>query len=245
VKVGLRIRTYGANDALETLDGESITLAPGQAGLLRWRLPDTGGQPIQQIGFTLSSDQLQANGTVEVDYLRWDGAPELRLRRPAKTGDFWRQAWINAVSIFSKHFPASFRISQSAGEGIIIHGTRQWTDYTVAAAVTVHLGQQGGLAVRVQGLRRYYALLMCADGFLRLVKSRDNDRTVLAETAFGFSLDEPHQLKIKVTGAQIECLLDDRAVFSVQDADDPYTNGGIGLVIVDGALSSPEVMVSA
>ncbi|MDE2792356.1 MAG: hypothetical protein OXI81_18330, partial [Paracoccaceae bacterium] len=41
---------------------------------------------------------------------------------------------------------AGIHISQDHGEGMIIHGTRQWTDYRVDAGVTVHLGRYAGLA---------------------------------------------------------------------------------------------------
>jgi ADP-ribosylglycohydrolase len=245
VTVGLRIKVYGKGETLNVVDGEHQTLAPGQTAQLRWRLPDTGGQPIQQIGFNLSTEALQSNGAIEVDYLRWDGAPELRLRRPDDAGDFWRQAWINSVSIFSKNFPAAFRISQSVGEGIIIHGTRHWTDYTVSSNVNIHLGHEGGLAFRVQGLRRYYALLLSRDGFARLVKTRDGKRTVLAEKAFDWALEKPHLMTISVRGDRIDASLDGQPVFSVRDDKQGYENGGIGLVINEGALSTSEIRVSA
>jgi ADP-ribosylglycohydrolase len=244
VSVGLRLKVYGKGDTLNVVDGERQTLAAGQDALLRWKLPDTGGQPIQQIGFNLSTEALQADGAIEVDYLRWDGAPELRLRRPDEAGDFWRQAWINSVSIFSKNFPAAFRISQSVGEGIIIHGTRQWTDYTVSSNVNIHLGHEGGLAVRVQGLRRYYAMLLSRDGHVRLVKARDGKRVVLAEKPFAWTLEKPHLMTITVRGSKIECSLDGESVFAVTDDKEAYENGGIGLVINEGALSTTEIRVS-
>ncbi|RFU47610.1 ADP-ribosylglycohydrolase family protein [Paraburkholderia sp. DHOC27] len=244
VSVNLRLKVYGKGDTLTAIDSEPHTLSPGQSTLLRWRLPDTGGQPIQQIGFNLTTTAPSAKGTVLVDYLRVDGAPELRLRRPDEPGDFWRLAWINSVSIFSKNFPAAFRISQSVGEGIIIHGTRQWSDYTVSSSLTVHLGHKGGLAFRVQGLRRYYALLLSRDGFLRLVKVRDDKRTVLGEQAFAWHLEQPYLMSVTLNGPQITCSVDGQPVFSVRDETTPYENGGIGLLIEEGALSTSEVRVS-
>ena len=212
--------------------------------LLRWRLPDTGGQPIQQIGLSLTTTAPQAKGTVLVDYLRVDGAPELRLRRPDEGGDFWRFAWINSVSIFSKNFPAAFRISQSVGEGIIIHGTRQWSDYTVSSSIAVHLGHEGGLAFRVQGLRRFYAMLLSRDGYLRLVKVRDGKRTVLAEQAYAWALERPYLMSVTLNGNQIGCSIEGQSVFSVRDVMQPYENGGIGLLINEGALSTSEIRVN-
>jgi ADP-ribosylglycohydrolase len=244
VSVNLRVKVYGKGDTLNTIDGEPQTLSPGQSTLLRWRLPDTGGQPIQQIGLSLTTTAPQAKGTVLVDYLRVDGAPELRLRRPDEGGDFWRFAWINSVSIFSKNFPAAFRISQSVGEGIIIHGTRQWSDYTVSSSIAVHLGHEGGLAFRVQGLRRFYAMLLSRDGYLRLVKVRDGKRTVLAEQAYAWALERPYLMSVTLNGNQIACSIEGQSVFSVRDVTQPYENGGIGLLINEGALSTSEIRVN-
>jgi len=244
VSVNLRVNVYGKGDTLNTIDGEPQTLSPGQSTLLRWRLPDTGGQPIQQIGLSLTTTAPQAKGTVLVDYLRVDGPPELRLRRPDEGGDFWRFAWINSVSIFSKNFPAAFRISQSVGEGIIIHGTRQWSDYTVSSSIAVHLGHEGGLVFRVQGLRRFYAMLLSRDGYLRLVKVRDGKRTVLAEQAYAWALERPYLMSVTLNGNQIGCSIEGQSVFSVRDVTQPYENGGIGLLINEGALSTSEIRVS-
>jgi ADP-ribosylglycohydrolase len=245
VSVNLRLKVYGKGDTLNTIDGESQTLAPGQSTLLRWRLPDTGGQPIQQIGFNLATAAPQAKGVILVDYLRCDGPPELRLRRPDEPGDFWRLAWINSVSIFSKNFPAAFRISQSVGEGIIIHGTRQWSDYTVSSSIVIHLGHEGGLAVRVQGLRRYYAMLLSRDGYLRLIKVRDGKRTVLAEKAYSWNLEQSYPMSVTLSGSEIDCSIDGQPVFSISDTTEGYENGGIGLVINEGALSTAEIRVSS
>ena len=54
--------------------------------------------------------------------------------------------------------PPSFRISQNRGEGLIAHGTREWTDYEVSTELVVHLGNHGGVGRHVQGLRRYYGV---------------------------------------------------------------------------------------
>jgi ADP-ribosylglycohydrolase len=242
--ISLCLKAYGNGDTLNLLDGEPQTLSAGQSARLRWRLPDTGGQPIQQIGFHVRTNASRASGTIMVDYLRWDGPPELRLRRPDEDGDFWRLAWVNGVSIFSKKSPAAFRISQSAGEGIIIHGTRQWNDYVVSSSVNIHLAQEGGLAARVQGLRRYYAMLLSRDGYVRLVKVKDDERTVLAEKSFAWTFERPYLLKISLIGHAIECSIDDQPMFSVRDETAAYCDGGIGLVINEGAMSTSEVRVS-
>jgi hypothetical protein len=244
VTVALRIKVYGRDDHLEDFGGPPLDLAPGAESVVQWTVPDLDGQPIQQIGLSLTSSERRADGTVWLDYLSWEGPPELNLRRPKQPSAFWRQSWVNNVSFFSKNFAAAFRISQDRGVGLIIHGTREWTDYRVSSDITVHLGASAGLAARVQGLRRYYALLLEVGDKLRLVKVRDEARIVLAEAPFRWSLEKPVSLALELCGETIVGLIDGVALLHARDDGGArFADGGIGLVIAEGALSTDHVKV--
>jgi ADP-ribosylglycohydrolase len=245
VAVCLRIRAYGANDRLQDVDGDALILKPGEDRVISWRLPDLDGQPIAEIGIALTAESRRADGRVLIDYLRWDGAPELALHRPASGGDFWRTAWVDGVSSFSSLFPPSFRISQSRDEGIIIHGTRQWTDYEVSSEIVIHLGVYGGIAVRVQGLRRYYAAWVTRDGKLEIVRVRDAETTVLARTTFPLALEKKINAKVRVQGTEIIASFDEVTLRANDETVIAFRNGGIGLLIAEGALSTDEVRVRA
>ncbi len=242
VSAALRIKVYGRDDHLVDYDSQSVALAPGANGVLSWTIPDLDGQPIQQIGVCLTSAGPGADGVVWLDYLGWSGTPRLKLRRPKEPNTFWRQSWVNNVSSFGDNFHSAFRLSQDRGSGIIIHGTREWTDYRVSSAVTVHLGASAGLAVRVQGLRRYYALLLEADDRVRLVKIRDDERTVLAEAPCRWTLEKAVALELEVRGAKITGTVDGSIVLRATDSSaKPFENGGVGLVITEGALSADQI----
>jgi hypothetical protein len=242
VIVALRALVYDRNDALRAVDGGAAALAPGAETVLSWRIPDTGGQPIQSIGIALRSQAAGAGGAVLLDYLRWDGAPDLRLRRPDETSDFWRRSWVNSVSFFSKNFPQAFRISQDREEGLLVHGTRQWTDYRVAAIVTVNLAEYAGVGVRVQGLRRYYAALLVRPNFFRIVKVFDGRRETLAETSLAWDFETPYPFVVEVAGQQLRASIGEVALAATDDA---LTNGGVALVISGGALSCDEIHITA
>ncbi len=160
------------------------------------------------MGVALAATGPRADGEVLLDYLRWDGPPELVLRRPAGDGNFWHMAWVNGASQFATRFPQAFRISQARGAGIIIHGTRQWSDYTVAADVVLHLGSYGGVAVRVQGLRRYYLARITRAGRFEIVRVRDEDETILADAPFATELERPVALRVSACGRRIEASAD-------------------------------------
>ena len=244
ITVRLRVRVYDGDDRLRDVDGDSVTLAAGEEAHLEWRLPDFDGQPVGEIGLAIMSAGPRGDGQLILDFLRWDGAPELRLHRPTGDGDFWLRSWVNAVSSFSKRFPPSFRISQDREEGIIIHGTREWTDYAVHATIAIHLGDYGGVAVRVQGLRRYYGVRLTKAGLVELVRVHDETTTVLASAPFELRLESPIDIRIAVLGLDLMANLGGVRLVARDDSATPLRNGGIGLFIANGALSAGEVAVS-
>ena len=245
VAVALRILVYGGDDALHAVDGEWTNLSRGEEAVLGWRLPDLGGQPIQSVGLALRSNAGAEQGAVVLDWLRWDGPPDLRLRRPDEPGEFWRRAWVNAVSIFSSIFPQAFRISQDRGEGMIIHGGRGWTDYRVETVLTVHLAQYAGVAVRVQGLRRYYAALLVRPGLLRLVRACHDSVVTLAETSFSWTFERPYAFDLQVEGDCIAVAVGATRLQARDDSALALRDGGIALVLNGGACSCNEARVCA
>ena len=241
--VALRILVYAQHDQLRAMDSDPVTLSPGSEAKLCWRLPETGGQPIQSIGLALWSPGAAQDGAVALDYLRWDGSPDIRLRRPDEPSDFWRRAWVNAASSFSTHFPQAFRISQDRGEGMIIHGGRQWTDYRVETAFTVHLAEYAGVGVRVQGLRRYYAALLDKKGVFRVVRAYDGSGTVLAEMKFEWRLEERYEIAVQVAGDAIAASIEGKSL-EARDGDlHALHDGGVALIVSEGACSTDEVRV--
>ena len=245
IKVCLRLRVYDENDELRDIDGDATELGPGDEAVLSWRLPELDGQPIAEVGVAVAAAGRRTSGKVLLDYLRWDGCPQVTLHRPKGNGDFWRMAWVNGVDFFSKRFPPSFRISQSRDEGMVSHGTRQWTDYAVKSDIMVHLGNYGGLAVRVQGLRRYYGVRVTRGNKLEIVRVRDEDATVLASGDFDFAFETQISFEVKVAGNAITATVGGKTISANDDSDLALNSGGVGLVIHEGALSTNAVHVSA
>lgn len=243
IEVRLRLRVYDDEDQLRDVDGEAVTLQPGAEQVLAWRLPEFGGQPIAEIGFAITGSGKRSDGTLLVDYLRWDGAPALTLKRPSGDCDFWRMAWVNGVDFYSKRFPPSFRISQNRGEGLISHGTRQWTDYEVKSDIVIHLGNYGGVALRVQGLRRYYGVRLTRAGKLQIVRVRDDDTKVLAEVDYPLEFEKKLSVTARVHGNTTTATVNGTSI-SAEDSDEQaFKDGGIGLFINEGALSTDAVSI--
>jgi hypothetical protein len=237
----LYLRAYDADDALVRTYGPGAALAPGAARDFEWRVGDTEGAPIAEIGLEISSAR-RADGAVYLDWLTWDGAPDVVLTRPAGGGTMWRRAWVNAVDVHSPHYPEPYRLVQNRGTGLLMQGSRRWTDYRVSADVTPQMAEAAGIAARVQGLRRYYALLLCRDGYARLVKALDGD-AVLAETAFPWAFGETHELGLEVVGPRLRAWVDGQRLFEVRDAERPLLGGGVALVCEEGRTATEVVRV--
>ena len=243
VEARLRLSVYDAQDKLRPVDSEPVKLRPGEQQVITWRIPQLDGQPIAEVGLVVSAAGKRADGTVLLDHLGWNGTPSLTLHRPHGDCDFWRMAWVNGVDFFSKRFPPSFRISQGQGEGLVSHGTRQWTDYQVSSEVVLHLGEYGGLAARVQGLRRFYATRVLRSGGAQIVRVRDGETVILAEAPFSTQLEKKISMVMSVNGRHLSAWVDGLRLDADDDSEEAFHDGGIGLVIADGALSTDEVRV--
>ena len=96
---------------------------------------------------------------------------------------------------------------------------------------------------RVQGMRRYYALLLCDDGKARLVKALDGD-TVLAEADYAWSFGATKQFTLRAEGNRLQAGIDGKPLFDVVDNDRPLTGGGVAFVVEEGRIMSDAMTVS-
>ncbi len=125
-----------------------------------------------------------------------------------------------------------------------IHGGRQWRDYRVETALTAHLAEHMGGGVRVQGLRRFYAVLLERPDKLLLARVRDGETTLLAETAFHWSFEKPHQFVVEADGRRILAAVDGVRLAARDDSDEALTDGGAAIIIQGGAVSTDEVVIA-
>jgi len=237
---GLYLNMYAAGDQVVRVDGPVVSLAAGAEHAFVWRVPPMYGLPICAVGVALAAER-RAEGSVYLDTLTWDGEPEVTLTRPAAGGELWRQAWVNGVDQWDERWPEAFRIVQNEGTGLLIHGTREWRDYTMSAAITPYLAAAAGIAARVQGMRRYYALLLVPGG-VRLIKALDGE-TTLAESNLEWAFGETHTLQLTVVGTTISAWVDARLLFSVTDDARQLDGGGVALVVSEGCLATDAVAV--
>jgi hypothetical protein len=197
------------------------------------------------------------SGTVYMDYLTWDGAPNIVLNRPYERAltrlsrgngpIMWKSAWVDGLDSRERlteldFWPEPYRLIQNEGRGLLMQGTREWEDYQVTAQLTPHMCQAGGIGVRVQGMRRYYALL-CDTEKTRLVQTFEGQDTVLAEADQGWVLGRTFELTVKVQGNKLTGLIDGKVVVEAVDPQHLFTSGAIALIAEVGRIGCDQVAV--
>ena len=239
ITCNLYTRHYSAGDELVLRRSPTQTLAPGEETYFEWTIEATDGDPIAEIGLEIRSNP-RADGTAYLDYLTWAGAPDVSLTKPTHDGTMWHQAWVDGVDHFAPW--GGLRVGQNRGTGLVAQGSADWIDYVATATVAPHLVKRCGLAVRVQGMRRYYALLLCDGQRLSLVKALDGD-TTMSEIDFPWQYDKTYELGLCVIGTRLVATVDGKRVFDVMDPDLQLTSGGVALVIDEGRMDVGSVHV--
>jgi hypothetical protein len=244
VAVRLYANVYNERDDLSRIYGPGREVAPGGGSVLQWRIPDTGSYPIYDIGLELStSDSRGATGSLYLDFLRWDGAPDLTLRRPDTESLMWKHAWVNNASLFQTRWEG-LRVASNEGLGSILQGTREWKDYSVEADITPLLANGWGLAARVQGRERYYAMMFDRSdgGQVRLVRRCHMENT-LAAARFAWHLDQTYRARLEAQGRGLRAFVGDKLILEAEDAELGLRGGGIGFLLDAGSISTRELRV--
>jgi ADP-ribosylglycohydrolase len=244
VRVAPFVTYYGANDELYYHHGPAVTLGPNVAQDFQWQIEDLTGAPIAQFGLEVSSDNTAA-GRLHIDYIDWSGTPTTTVfQRPDNNGKMWLRAWINAVDHVGTRWASAFHLSQNCGTGLFIQGSRDWQNYSVESAIASDPAKSFGLAARVQGLSRYYALLLGPNQVLRLVRNYDGVE-VLAEVPCNWNWSQRYDFKLEVNGTMIIGSANGSELIHYNDPDTALLDGGIALVCEEGLIMTDEVKVAA
>jgi hypothetical protein len=243
IRVTPFVTYYGNNDKLTYHHGPALTFDPGTAHDFQWQIEDLHGAPIAQFGFELSSDNT-ATGFLYIDYIDWSGTPNTVFRRPDTDSKMWLRSWINAVDHLGTRWASAFHLSQNRGIGLFIQGSRDWKNYAARAAILSDPAKSFGLAARVQGLTRFYALLLGPNQTLRLIRNYDGVQ-VLAEVPYKWNWSERYSFNLGVDGTTITGSLNGTELIRYHDPNTALLDGGIALVCEEGLIMTDEVVLTS
>ncbi len=240
----LYVQIYGAEDKLVTIYGPQKAIHPGESVQMEWQIADTDGAPIAMIGLEIICTDSRADGTIYLDYLTWDGTPNTVFKQPVAGGTMWQRAWVKGVdSSHDKYWPEAYRVIQNEGTGLLTLGCRDWTNYSISATIMPHMVRAFGISARVQGLQRYYALLLTNDGKARLVKALDGVK-IFAETEFSWQQENEYVFQLDAQSRRLIGRINGQILFDVEDTEEPLECGGIAYVCCEGCMSSENLSIS-
>jgi hypothetical protein len=157
----------------------------------------------------------------------------------------WKHAWVNNASQFQTRWEG-LRVSNGEGTGFVAQGTRDWKNYRASAELTPLLGEAWGLAARVQGRERYYAVMFdkVDGGRVKLVR-RNHDETILASHRFPWQYDQKYDVAVAISGNKIEAHVAGNQILAVIDTEgSTLTGGGVGLVVDTGSMATQAVHIT-
>jgi hypothetical protein len=199
--------------------------------------------PVAAVGIELRARD-GAAGTLYLDYLTWDGAPQVNLTRPADGGTMWRRAWVQAVDRFEPGWPEPYRLIQNSGRGLLIQGAREWTDYRVAATVRPEMVRAAGFAAPCRACVATTPCFVGADDTARLIKELDGS-TVLAEAEVPQVFGRPYELALDVEGENLRASIGGEVLFEVVDRHRALASGAVAFVCEEGCMTSESLEVTA
>jgi hypothetical protein len=220
-RVAIALEVFNENDELVRVSGPWHEVS-GTAEV-RYEVPQFDGYPIAKVGV------LVQGGSAILRSMAFEGMPKVVLK--GAKGKAWRNAWVNGVSEWNP-WGAAIEPTQNEGTGLLIYGCREWQDISVKTKLFTNYATEFGVALRVQGMRRYVALLLHKDQTLRIVRCAGVPE-VLVEAPFPWEFGDSVQFEF--------CAIGDRYYAKVGDVelkavDGALREGATGLVVSEGRI---------
>lgn len=196
---------------------------------LRFTVPDTEGDQIDEIGILLQADPLADGETAGMVYLDefsvfGPAAYTIALQKQKKEFD--------AITPFSMDhgawdlYDGSLHLLRS-GPAFAYTGNYYARDYCCSSPVTPLNGESHLLVCRAQGAMRCYAGGLGKADELVLMKN-DFGLTTLAQCAFPWKQGKTYRLQLRCQGEQISLSVDGQICLSVRDSAFAYGMFGCG-----------------
>lgn len=223
------IECYDFEDETRRIFGPAFRLEAGEAERMTWDVPETDGYPIHHIGIEVE------DGEIFMERMDWSNIPATAW--PPVEGTMWFRAWANALDRFAPVRDRYEYMAMNSGTGFLAQGHREWKDYRVSCRMTPRMAESGGIAVRYQGTRRYYAFVFGSPGEVRLEKALDGV-TSLARVPFNWKPFENYEVSVEAVGNKLRLFIDGELILQTSDEDDPLESGGFAFVVTSGCMGA-------
>ena len=238
---------YDLENRVCRASGTCMPLECGKTAV-SWTIPPLDGMPVFRVGFRLESNK-RFDGTVTLASLDWTGAPQryavsgMLMTSIWNTTPSWLLMWASSAKQFQADFKYTVCVSHPEENGAATLGTNDWTDYRVESRLMYSLHRAGGLVLRANGHRRYYAARLCEYNRAEIICRHDETATVLASAPFAYEEDRLYALSFEAVGDSLRFAVDEKMRLTA--TDDSYHSGGAGFVVDCGTFSADGFSVEA
>lgn len=236
---------YDIEDHVQWVCGAALSLERGK-NRIDWTIPALSGMPVFRIGIAIRSER-RFSGEVLLASLGWTGAPRMYSLSGMLMSSIWNVApsWLKMWTSSAKQFQADFKytlcMSHPEDNGVSTIGTADWIDYRVESRLIYSLHRSGGLVIRCNGHRRYYAARLSGYHTAEIICRRDDNIMVLGRIPFAYTEDRPYTLSFRAKGDELSFSIDGIELLSVTDST--YRCGGAGFVVGAGTFSADGFLV--
>lgn len=240
IRARLFVRAHADDHGTALREGPPVDLPPGGATTLEWIVPETGRWPIFSVGIQLVGER---EARLDLDRLTWTGTPTLTFEAPDPCHHLrpWLRMFVHNLEEPGWGRASVGSLIKNRGRGLLHVGAREWRDYRVTCTLTPMVATEFGIAARVQGLTRHYALVLRPGNRLLLVR-RDHEETLLAETRFDWTLRTPYELALEIRGSSITGSID--GTRQIEAEDTALAEGSLGIVISNGRVNASPLRIA-
>ncbi len=102
--------------------------------------------------------------------------------------------------------------------------------------------EAGGIGIRVQGMTRYYALMIDQSGS-RLIKAYEGKDQILSSCPACWKFGSTNELVLQVNGNHLIAFINNSKVLEADDLDNSYLGGAMALIAEEGRIGCDYVEV--
>lgn len=230
---------------------------PQQVKARQWRqlsftVPSTQGLPVTYTGLRIlhpGDPQLKGaaggkalKGTLHLDYLTWTGVPRVTLWQSGWNCYGAMSGWCSSMDDVQHRFDPVVAVKNDE-RGFFTKGNRAWQNYKIEGTIVPRLFEAGGLVLYYQGQRRYLALMLGADGKLRLEECIGEPK-VLAESSYELEWNQQYHITLESVDDIIKGGIVGQPHLEGRKVNMALSGGGCGIIVDRGSVGIDSVQIS-
>lgn len=215
--------------------GPRVKLTPGVEAELTLDIPALDGGVIERAGVLFQRSN-GWSGCLAVYLLDMDfqGSPDYKLSFSREREEVWYSLHreISQMTRLKGLWYLQNGMLHGSGNDYaeVYTGDVAWKDYQVTAVLHPVCGEGHQFMARVQGACRSYAVRLCGENQLALLKNEDTRYRCLTSVQYPWKCGESHTLTLKVMG-NVLTVYDEAGKMLIEyaDVEHPYLHGCIGV----------------